>query len=51
MQFADFYQSLYGFSPFPWQDRLAEHLATGLPPKAIAAPTASGKTGIIDAWV
>ncbi|HWB11810.1 MAG TPA: type I-U CRISPR-associated helicase/endonuclease Cas3 [Pirellulales bacterium] len=51
MEFAQFYQSLYGFPPFPWQRRLADRFASGWPPQAIAAPTASGKTGVIDAWV
>lgn len=50
MHFAEFYQALYGYPPFPWQHKLAEQLASGRPPQAIAAPTASGKTGVIDAW-
>lgn len=51
MEFRDWYQEIWGYFPFPWQDRFAEMLASGVPPDAIAAPTASGKTSVIDAWI
>ena len=51
MDFVQFFESLYGYPPFPWQARLAAMFADGCPPDGIAAPTASGKTSVIDAWV
>ena len=37
--------------PYPWQQALAERLAAGEPPRAIAVPTGCGKTVTIDALV
>lgn len=53
--FAEFFQEVNGssFSPFPWQERLAERVIDGeVPwPEAIALPTAAGKTACIDVAV
>ncbi len=47
-QFADFYEAVNGFEPFPWHARLAERVCEGDWPRAIALPTAAGKTTCID---
>lgn len=47
-QFAEFYQAVHGYEPFPWQNRLAERVCNGDWPHAIALPTAAGKTACID---
>lgn len=47
--FADFFESLWGYAPFPWQTRLAERLATGGKwPACLALPTGTGKTTALD---
>ena len=49
--FDDFFQSLWGYSPFPWQAALARRVLLNRShpwPEAIAAPTAAGKTACID---
>ena len=53
-QFTEFYKSVYGktddpdFGPFPWQKRVAKRVCDGDWPRAIALPTAAGKTACID---
>lgn len=47
--FAKFYGSLNDRAPFPWQERLAAHLADGSPwPAEIGIPTGLGKTACLD---
>lgn len=51
-QFAEFYEAVHGKPPFPWQSRLAERVCGGKEwPRAIALPTAAGKTACIDVAV
>jgi CRISPR-associated endonuclease/helicase Cas3 len=47
-QFTEFFQAIYGYEPFPWQKRLSRRVCNGDWPRAIALPTAAGKTGCID---
>ena len=51
--FPAFFEAVHGFSPFPWQTRLASGVAEAVPgtrpwPEVLALPTASGKTCCID---
>ncbi len=49
--FADYFEALWDFSPFSWQQTLAERVIQNIDqpwPEAIALPTASGKTACID---
>lgn len=46
--FSDWFCGVWGRRPFPWQRRLAEDESW---PTSIAAPTSSGKTAAIDAWL
>ena len=47
-QFVDFFRAVDGNQPFPWQERLAARVCAGSWPKALALPTASGKTACLD---
>ena len=50
-RFDAFFSALWGFPPFGWQRALAERVLTDADkpwPKAIALPTAAGKTACID---
>lgn len=49
-QFSEFFRCIYGYDPFPWQERVALRVCDPKRdwPKAIALPTAAGKTGCID---
>lgn len=48
--FAEFVHAAHGYSPFPWQQRLADSLLAGQPPRFISVPTGLGKTSVLDAW-
>jgi CRISPR-associated endonuclease/helicase Cas3 len=50
-QFADVYRALHGYDPFRWQERAATELADGVVWPALVAPTASGKTTLIECWL
>ena len=50
-QFAEFFEALWGKTPFPWQSALAERVLSDQGdawPEAITLPTASGKTACLD---
>lgn len=46
--FSTYFESIHGEAPFPWQARLAKQVCETGWPKAIALPTAAGKTACID---
>ena len=46
--FPAFFRAVYGVDPFPWQDRLARHVAANGWPEALDIPTGCGKTAAID---
>lgn len=46
--FADFYQAVHGFEPFPWQIGLSDRVVDGDWPTNIDVPTGLGKTSVLD---
>ena len=49
--FAEYFQAIHGRPPFPWQQRLLEHVVASGWPSVIDLPTASGKTAALDVAV
>ena len=50
--FAEFFEAVHDYSPFPWQQKLVDRLATGDKwPGVLDLPTGSGKTAALDAAV
>lgn len=49
--FAAFYRALHGREPYLWQERAARELAAGAAWDTLTAPTGSGKTTLIDAYL
>jgi CRISPR-associated endonuclease/helicase Cas3 len=50
--FRRFFRTIHGCDPFPWQQRLVEHLhERGRWPEALDLPTGTGKTAALDAAV
>lgn len=47
MSYSDFFESVTGRSPFPYQVRFANDLVAGKPPDIISVPTGCGKTNTI----
>ena len=52
VDFASFFRDVHGHEPFPWQQRLTEHvLSRGAWPKVMDLPTGTGKTAVLDTTV
>jgi CRISPR-associated endonuclease/helicase Cas3 len=50
--FRSFFRAVHGCDPFPWQQRLVEHLDEhGRWPEALDLPTGTGKTAALDAAI
>ncbi len=49
--FREFFHTLHGLDPFPWQERLAHQVSTRGWPAALDIPTGAGKTATIDAAI
>lgn len=48
-EFAEFYEEIHGFEPFPWQVDLVERVLTDCSwPELIDVPTGMGKTSLLD---
>jgi CRISPR-associated endonuclease/helicase Cas3 len=51
INFADAFEQLTGHGPFPWQQRLYEHLIKADLPSSCDLPTGLGKTAVIPIWM
>ena len=49
--FAAFFHAVHGYEPFPWQERLARQVEQAGWPSALALPTGTGKTAVLDVAV
>jgi CRISPR-associated endonuclease/helicase Cas3 len=49
--FSSFFHACHGVEPFPWQEHLLDRVLAGGWPDAIAVPTGSGKTSVLDVAV
>ncbi len=49
--FSEFFHTLWGYDPFPWQKAFAARVCAGSAPPYVTAPTGSGKTACLDAAV
>lgn len=49
--FSEFFRRIHGFDPFPWQRRLLSAVEKEGWPSALALPTSSGKTSVIDIFI